>query len=74
MMVDSHYAPNQHHSSGFSPYTDNGGYASWGSLIIIRFRTSLAIAGADYCVIASDTRQSEGYSINSRYAPKTVKL
>jgi len=48
-----------HH--GFSPYDDNGG-------------SSVAIAGEDYCIIAADTRQSNGYSINSRYAPKTWKL
>ncbi|KAI8901975.1 nucleophile aminohydrolase [Globomyces pollinis-pini] len=46
---------------GFSPYTDNGG-------------TSLAIAGKDFCIVAADTRQSEGYSINSRYAPKAFQL
>jgi 20S proteasome subunit beta 6 len=34
----------------------------------------LAIAGKDFCVIASDTRQSTGYSINSRFAPKSYKL
>lgn len=37
-------------------------------------RTSLAIAGKDFCIIASDTRQSTGYSINSRYSPKSYKL
>ncbi len=36
--------------------------------------TSLAIAGADFCVVAGDTRQSEGYSINTRYAPKVHGL
>jgi 20S proteasome subunit beta 6 len=46
---------------GFNPYTENGG-------------TILAIAGADFCVIAGDTRQSEGYSIQTRYAPKVFRL
>lgn len=37
-------------------------------------RTTLAIAGKDFCVVAGDTRQSEGYSINTRYAPKAFHL
>ncbi|THH16166.1 hypothetical protein EW146_g4427 [Bondarzewia mesenterica] len=41
----------------FNPYSQNGG-------------TILAIAGADFTVIAGDTRQSEGFSIQTRYAPK----
>lgn len=45
----------------FSPYSDNGG-------------TILAIAGADFSVIAGDTRQSEGYSIQTRYARKVWQL
>lgn len=45
----------------FNPYTENGG-------------TILAIAGADFTVIAGDTRQSEGYSIQTRYAPKVFRL
>ena len=45
----------------FNPYSDNGG-------------TILAIAGADFTVIAGDTRQSEGYSIQTRYAPKVFQL
>ncbi|KAH7885069.1 nucleophile aminohydrolase [Phlebopus sp. FC_14] len=45
----------------FNPYTENGG-------------TILAVAGADFSVIAGDTRQSEGYSIQTRYAPKVFRL
>ncbi|CAM0140644.1 Proteasome subunit beta type-6 [Umbelopsis sp. WA50703] len=51
-------APIEHR---FEPYEDNGG-------------TSVAIAGKDFCVVASDTRQSNGYIINSRYAPKAYKM
>ncbi len=50
--------PQQRH---FNPYAENGG-------------TILAIAGADFTVIAGDTRQSEGYSIQTRYAPKVFRL
>jgi 20S proteasome subunit beta 6 len=45
----------------FNPYTENGG-------------TILAVAGANFSVIAGDTRQSEGYSIQTRYAPKVFRL
>ncbi|KXN65205.1 N-terminal nucleophile aminohydrolase [Conidiobolus coronatus NRRL 28638] len=50
--------PNQH---AFDPYTNNGG-------------TSLAVAGEDFVLVGSDTRQSEGYNINSRYNPKAWAL
>ncbi|CAE6459190.1 hypothetical protein ACGC1H_005759 [Rhizoctonia solani] len=45
----------------FNPYTENGG-------------TILAIAGQDFAVIAGDTRQTEGFSIQTRYAPKVFRL
>ncbi|WVQ74454.1 hypothetical protein IAR50_004055 [Cryptococcus sp. DSM 104548] len=52
-------APIEHH--GFNPYSDNGG-------------SILSICGADFAMIAGDTRQSEGYSIQTRYAPKVFQL
>ncbi|KAI8954797.1 N-terminal nucleophile aminohydrolase [Xylaria longipes] len=45
----------------FNPYTDNGG-------------STLAIAGADFAIVAGDTRLTSGYSINTRYAPKIFKI
>ncbi|KAK5987369.1 Proteasome subunit beta type-6 [Cladobotryum mycophilum] len=45
----------------FNPYTDNGG-------------STLAIAGADFTIMAGDTRHTSGYSINSRMAPKVFKI
>ncbi|BEI85808.1 hypothetical protein CcaverHIS002_0600950 [Cutaneotrichosporon cavernicola] len=51
-------APIEHR---FSPYDDNGG-------------SILAIAGADFSVIAGDTRQTQGYSIQTRYAQKVFQL
>jgi len=47
--------------NSFSPYVNNGG-------------TTIAVSGKDFCVIAADTRLSEGYSIASRYAPKVIQL
>ncbi|KAJ7903622.1 proteasome subunit [Mycena olivaceomarginata] len=57
------HAPSAHgpQQRQFNPYSDNGG-------------TILAIAGANFSVIAGDTRQSEGYSIQTRYAPKVFRL
>ena len=45
----------------FNPYSENGG-------------TILAIAGSDFSVIAGDTRQTEGFNIQTRYAPKVFRL
>ncbi|KAI1466654.1 N-terminal nucleophile aminohydrolase [Daldinia caldariorum] len=45
----------------FNPYTDNGG-------------STLAIAGADFAIMAGDTRLTSGYSINTRYSPKVFKI
>ncbi|EFP86392.2 20S proteasome subunit beta 6 [Puccinia graminis f. sp. tritici CRL 75-36-700-3] len=36
--------------------------------------TILAISSKEFAVIAGDTRQSEGYSIQTRYAPKVTQL
>ncbi len=44
-----------------SSYTDNGG-------------STLAIAGADFTIMAGDTRHTSGYSINSRFSPKVFKV
>lgn len=43
-------------------------------IVLIPFRTILAIAGDNFAVIASDTRLSEGYMIHSRDTPKTYNL
>ncbi|KVH91195.1 Proteasome, beta-type subunit, conserved site-containing protein [Cynara cardunculus var. scolymus] len=51
--------PKEH--ANWSPYDNNGG-------------TCVAIAGADYCVIAADTRMSTGYSILTRDYSKICKL
>ncbi|GAA99235.1 uncharacterized protein L969DRAFT_86458 [Mixia osmundae IAM 14324] len=45
----------------FNPYSENGG-------------TILAVSSRDFAVVASDTRQSEGYSIQSRYQPRVFAL
>ncbi|KKA26032.1 hypothetical protein TD95_000323 [Thielaviopsis punctulata] len=45
----------------FYPYTDNGG-------------TTLAIAGADFAIVAGDTRHTAGYNINSRMHPKVFRI
>ncbi|KAI5477280.1 hypothetical protein MNV49_006577 [Pseudohyphozyma bogoriensis] len=45
----------------FNPYSENGG-------------TILAISSPGFAIVASDTRQSEGYSIQTRYARKCHQL
>ncbi|WIA18407.1 hypothetical protein OEZ86_001990 [Tetradesmus obliquus] len=45
----------------WSPYDDNGG-------------TCLAVAGADYCIVAATTRMSTGYSILTRRSTKILQL
>ncbi|KAF5744320.1 hypothetical protein HS088_TW08G00921 [Tripterygium wilfordii] len=47
--------------ANWSPYDNNGG-------------SVVAIAGADYCVIAADTRMSTGYSILTREYSKICQL
>ncbi|KAB8336644.1 hypothetical protein FH972_020955 [Carpinus fangiana] len=42
-------------------YTDNGG-------------STLAISGADFAILAGDTRSTSGYNINSRYVPKVFRI
>ena len=42
-------------------YTDNGG-------------STLGITGADFAILAGDTRHTTGYSINTRYYPKLFKI
>ncbi|KAJ2161790.1 Proteasome subunit beta type-6 [Coemansia sp. RSA 552] len=55
-------APREVHSHNrWNPYVDTGG-------------TSLAIAGEDFVIVASDTRQSNGYQVNTRYDPKAFEL
>lgn len=50
--------PREHN---FYPYTDNGG-------------STLGIAGADFTIMAGDTRHTSGYSINTRMAPKVFRI
>jgi 20S proteasome subunit beta 6 len=44
-----------------SRYTDNGG-------------STLGISGADFTILAGDTRSTSGYNINTRYSPKLFKI
>lgn len=45
----------------FQPYQDNGG-------------TVLSVSGANYTVVASDTRLGSGYSVPTRYVSRVIKL
>lgn len=58
--------------SGFDPYSDNGGYLFY--VVLLLSSTCAAISGLGYCIIAGDTRQSEGYLINSCMSPKIYQL
>lgn len=58
MTATANQTPIEHR---FNPYSDNGG-------------TVLGIAGEDFAVLAGDTRQVNGYSINSRYEPKVFNV
>jgi 20S proteasome subunit beta 6 len=52
-----HTAASEPRQHSFYPYTDNGG-------------STLGISGADFTIMAADTRSTSGYNINTRYAPK----
>ena len=45
----------------FARYSDNGG-------------STLGITGADFAILAGDTRSTSGYNILTRYAPKVFKI
>lgn len=47
--------------SEFNPYADNGG-------------TCIGIAGSNFAILASDTRHSDGYLINSRSARRIYPI
>lgn len=55
--LDAKSVPIEHR---FNPYDQNGG-------------TTLGIAGADFALIAGDTRHTTGFSINSRYMPQVFE-
>jgi len=58
----SHDGNRQHHShGGFDPYANNGG-------------STLAIAGADFAIVAGDTRHTTDYSINTRMYTKVFRI
>lgn len=54
----------EHKRNNFDPYEMNGGFVF--DLVSVTDRTVVAIAGADYIIIASDSRLTQGYEILSR--------
>lgn len=59
--MQAHKAHGEAREHRYNPYTDNGG-------------STLAIAGADFAIMAGDTRLTSGYSIHTRYSPKVFKI
>jgi len=57
-VADASAGPREHR---FNPYDNNGG-------------ATLGIAGANFVVIAADTRLTTGFHINSRHHPKLFKI
>jgi len=61
MALYTHTAQPHQLAKQWSPYENNGG-------------TVLAVSGADFVIVAGDTRVSTGYSINTRNGSKLTQL